>query len=617
MESSAAEAAAELSEGELPEEEENGDVGVGEDDGVEPDRKKRKLQGKVSSRDDGEWQTLSKKQQKKMKNRAMKEKKRYQEKEDKFASALQQPTGTSLLNTRQTEVLEALVKIFRGEQSAITSIQKIKTLLFQQVVSHLVVGSSMPVFHIEGLEEMRQDHRVVVVWLSMVSAEFFRSDPQHFPRMKKLTPCVWFDLEHPGSSTYARLGLEIFMMSGDADKQSSPSADGNHGVGKAPSRWSYLFSLSNLTDHDFPNPSNGAVDQLGRNVGDYFSVREWPDCDIRATAEVSDAKRRMGKEEDGATMPMFAIDCEMVETQNGSELARISIVNEGMTCVYDSYVKPDCPVIDYRSKYSGIFESTLDSVTTTLKNVQEKLADTLPPSSILIGHSLENDFHAMKFRHPFVIDTSCLFTPQATPTYKPGLRKLSKELLITDIQNSDSGHDSIEDATTCMKLVLLKLKEGNSCKVPFNEITPSIFTNYRTKGYTTGIVDKESVIRLFGKGSSHSVDVKTDAEAAERSVEIIPSSKFTFVQLHSMEYLLKSESQATNEKQLETADNLDKLVMDVVKGCPSKTIFFVACGSSDIRKVRSLQQQDFTDYHQLKKQVLVARTGCVVGFLVN
>ena len=75
--------------------------------------------------------------------------------------------------------------------------------------------------------------------------------------------------------------------------------------------------------------------------------------------------------------------------------------------------------------------------------------------------------HAMRFRHPFVIDISCLFTPLATPTAKPGLHRLCKELLGAKIQTSNSGHDSIEDATACMKLVKLKLRKGRDCKVTF------------------------------------------------------------------------------------------------------------------------------------------------------
>ena len=77
-------------------------------------------------------------------------------------------------------------------------------------------------------------------------------------------------------------------------------------------------------------------------------------------------------------------------------------------------------------------------------------------------------------------------------------------------------------------------------------------------------MDKESVIRLFGRGSSHQVDAKTDEEAVEKVKEVVALSKFTFVQLHGMEYLLKSELDLTGEKQLEQAEVLDRQVVSLV-----------------------------------------------------
>ena len=576
--------------------------------------KRKKVRISASYQDNGQWETLSKRQIKKAKKN--------QHQVRKYSSVLSTPTQqssteSSLLNTRQTEVLESLVKMDRGEEAQGLLCQKLLTSMFQQVVSHLVIGRPLPIFKIEGLEEMRQNHRVVVVWLSMISAEFFCSDPVHFPGLNTLKPCIRFDIQHPGSNTFAKLGLEAFMMGTDANKQATTPYTKQDSLVCTQPRWSYVFSPSDLKDHDFPNPLGGAADQdqLGRDVSEYVSLREWHNSDIQTLSEVNRADREVGNGK--AETPMFAIDCEMVATEKGSELARISIVTEDFECVYDTYVKPDNPITDYRTKYSGICESVLEDVTTTLKDVQDKLGDVITPNSILIGHSLENDFHAMKFKHPFVIDTSCLFTPRATPLCKPGLRRLSKQLLDTDIQNSSKGHDSIEDATVCMKLVKLKLKEGKSCRVSFNEMPQSIFTDFMYEGHATAIADKDSVINLYAKESSYCVPVKTDDEAVVKSLEIIPANKFTFVQLHDMENHLRSNPQSNEEERQKVARRLDRLVMDLVKGCPSNTIVFIVCGSSDIRKVRALQQQEFTDFHQLKKQVMIARTGHVMGFLIN
>ena len=55
----------------------------------------------------------------------------------------------------------------------------------------------------------------------------------------------------------------------------------------------------------------------------------------------------------------MAIDCEMVLTTEGSELARISIINFNYEVVYDWFVKPQGVVTNYLTKYSGITKETL------------------------------------------------------------------------------------------------------------------------------------------------------------------------------------------------------------------------------------------------------------------
>ena len=620
---------AELSEGEVVEEKQEGqapdnhakNAEDGKDEPSEPEAKKPKLQPTAGGQgEDGEgWLAPTKRQLRKIRQRKRKEKKRHQEIEDKYAATLQQKTASSPafhLNARQGEVIKALLQISRGEQHQSPNqghVQKLKTLQFQNVVSYLVTGHPQLGEPLKGADSFREEHRVVVVWLSMISSEFAR-EQGHFPKLKRLSPCVTFDIEHPGSSRYVKFGLESFMMLSVDDHASSSQPFGAESrdsdvPAKPPQRYAYLFSLSELSDNDFPTPPSPAseevdgggvttaegggeaeekeegqgawsVDERGRDVGSYVSIVEWPSGEISDAPQVVAAGKEEGGEND-KKMPLFAIDCEMVQTGEGSELGRISIVNEDLECVYNTLVKPGSPVLDYRTLFSGLTASLLEGVTTTLSDVQAQLSHHLPANSILVGHSLENDFHAMRFRHPFVIDTSCLFTPLATPTAKPGLRKLCKELLGAEIQTSNSGHDSIEDATACMKLVKLKLRKGRDCKVAFNEISPSIFTDYRTRGCVTGIVDKDSVVRLFGRGSSLSEEVTGDDEAVARTLEILPQSKFTFVQLHGMECLLKSAGGgggagggADPEKIQEVADNLDSQVLYV---CMCMHVCMYAC----------------------------------------
>ncbi|KAG8516314.1 Apoptosis-enhancing nuclease [Galemys pyrenaicus] len=52
-----------------------------------------------------------------------------------------------------------------------------------------------------------------------------------------------------------------------------------------------------------------------------------------------------------------AIDCEMVGTGpqgRVSELARCSVVSYHGDVLYDKYVRPEMPIVDYRTRWSGI-----------------------------------------------------------------------------------------------------------------------------------------------------------------------------------------------------------------------------------------------------------------------
>ncbi|CAK1545685.1 unnamed protein product [Leptosia nina] len=156
---------------------------------------------------------------------------------------------------------------------------------------------------------------------------------------------------------------------------------------------------------------------------------------------------------------VYSLDCEMCYTTHGLDLTRVTVINSACKVIYETLIKPLHPIIDYNTRYSGITEEQMSQVKTTLLEVQATLLTMFNSKTILIGHSLESDFKALKLIHDTVIDTSVIFPHKMGPPFKRALRNLSSEYLKKIIQNSVDGHDSAEDATVCMELIHYKLKE--------------------------------------------------------------------------------------------------------------------------------------------------------------
>ncbi|PKS11808.1 hypothetical protein jhhlp_001101 [Lomentospora prolificans] len=237
---------------------------------------------------------------------------------------------------------------------------------------------------------------------------------------------------------------------------------------------------------------------------------------------------------------VLGLDCEMVMTgENEFSLARISIVNWDGEVVLDKLVKPDKPVTNYVTQFSGITEAMLAPITTTLKDIQETLLDLLGPRTILVGHSLESDLKALRLTHPFIVDTSIIFPHPRGPPLKSSLKWLTQKYLGRQIQlgHGAAGHNSIEDAKACLDLTRQKCEKGKTWG-EFEGGGENLFRRLARAGSsyngqnqsstdvgsfvrTSAAIDWGEPCKGPGGGATHTLACKSDEEVAQAVIRAV------------------------------------------------------------------------------------------------
>ncbi|KAK7810163.1 hypothetical protein U0070_026786 [Myodes glareolus] len=183
----------------------------------------------------------------------------------------------------------------------------------------------------------------------------------------------------------------------------------------------------------------------------------------RSSGGGSGGKRPIPREAPGpGPSKCVAVDCEMVGTgPHGrvSELARCSVVSYNGDVLYDKYVRPEMPIVDYRTRWSGITRQHMRKAIPF--QVAQKEILKLLKGKVVVGHALHNDFQALKYVHPRsqTRDTTyvpnLLSHPGSHTRARVSLKDLALHLLHKKIQVGHQGHSSVEDAMTAMELYKL------------------------------------------------------------------------------------------------------------------------------------------------------------------
>jgi RNA exonuclease 1 len=326
---------------------------------------------------------------------------------------------------------------------------------------------------------------------------------------------------------------------------------------------------------------------------------------------------------------VYALDCEMVlTTDDRYSLARISITDWDGKLIMDKLVVPDLPIKNYFTQYSGITEEKLKGVTARLKDIQKSLSELFDSSTILIGHSLESDFNALKMTHPFVVDTSMLYPhPRGLPL-RSSLKFLSIKYLKREIQKGGAdGHDSVEDARAVLDLVKLKCEKGPTYGT-LDMNGESIFSRLERAGRKTAMVEYGTPERGFGRFATVKIGCQNDDEIVDGLKKATSkgdqghAAAFTWARLRDMEAVRgwnkpgpaasTSEdahtngdgdvnSEAEHQVKVDTAalQTVDRLV-EIYSTLEPSTLVIIFPGPGDMRELLRLQEMQRTYKREFK-----------------
>ncbi|KAI9260821.1 hypothetical protein BY458DRAFT_491713 [Sporodiniella umbellata] len=235
---------------------------------------------------------------------------------------------------------------------------------------------------------------------------------------------------------------------------------------------------------------------------------------------------------------LVALDCEMCKTVNGYAITRVALIDRNHKILVNEFVKPSEEITDYVTHISGVSENSLEGITTSLSDIQQKLLRLIDGDVILVGHGLVNDLKCLKMKHPYIIDTSLIYHHTNGPPYRPALRDLATRYLKRTIQTkTENGHDPCEDAIASLELLERKLRFGINYGCAGLLRAETLLTHLQRQEKKAAVVTCNAPISvamehmLVENLGKNYFPENTDKEACQKIIDLHPSNELLFSRL--------------------------------------------------------------------------------------
>lgn len=468
--------------------------------------------------DQNGWQTVERK-------RSKKKQKKIPKSDGKTYPSISFNYNAKLQAKVSLDQLRSLILYIFAEGTAPQWVSISNRPQFRKIVTLMVPGLEEAMFKQDVDFSVYQDEP-----RTSEKSRVMTSPDDYYPRLLKqaelpevlqpfadMFPHLW-PIKTPGNEKFGQLRSPLnTMLTAPQEKSSEEKNKRGHGVqpAKEPSGWKdqrtriteYLMNPEDFVPNGYKlHPA--LIDSAERRA-EFQDDEGWVHTNVQnvADGEVPEAEIQQGSITAGREV--IALDCEMCMTGPAEfSLTRVSLLSWDGTVILDELVKPDKPITDYVTQFSGITKEMLEPVTTTLRDIQARLVDILHPRTILVGHSLDSDLKALQLTHPFIVDTALLYPHNRGPPLKNSLKFLSQRFLKREIQKGAQGHSPIEDAKACLDLVKQKCEKGKSWGAHeqqgenmFRRLT-RLGTSYRANGGLEAlggaVVGKSSVMVDWG-----------------------------------------------------------------------------------------------------------------------